>query len=61
MATPAPQRFGIDVATAYRQLEAEYGKGVAVAARSSATADDLFEAWRLCFASPFTGRASFTG
>ena len=30
-----------DIANAYRQLEAEYGKGVAVAVRSSATAEDL--------------------
>ncbi len=30
-----------DIATAYGKLEAEYGKGVAVAVRSSATAEDL--------------------
>ncbi|HEX3994276.1 MAG TPA: phosphoenolpyruvate synthase, partial [Acetobacteraceae bacterium] len=30
-----------DIATAYRKLEAEYGKDVAVAVRSSATAEDL--------------------
>ena len=30
-----------DIATAYRQLEVEYGKDVAVAVRSSATAEDL--------------------
>ena len=30
-----------DITTAYRQLEAQYGKGVAVAVRSSATAEDL--------------------
>ncbi|CCE01789.1 phosphoenolpyruvate synthase [Bradyrhizobium sp. STM 3809] len=30
-----------DVATAYKQLEQEYGRGVAVAVRSSATAEDL--------------------
>jgi pyruvate,water dikinase len=31
----------LDIVTAYRQLEAQYGENVAVAVRSSATAEDL--------------------
>ncbi|HVX92394.1 MAG TPA: phosphoenolpyruvate synthase [Xanthobacteraceae bacterium] len=39
-ATDTPQ-LREEVSTAYRQLEREYGRNVAVAARSSATAEDL--------------------
>jgi len=40
-AATGTDRLRLEIAQAYTQLEAEYGSGVAVAVRSSATAEDL--------------------
>ena len=38
---PFPEELSVEIGKAYEKLEAEYGKGVDVAVRSSATAEDL--------------------